>query len=49
VRIIKDEFVTDFLMVYIKREVVATISIDSIINDFRDFKKDIFHFDRCFC
>jgi hypothetical protein len=31
---IKDEFVTDSLMVYIEREVIVTISIDSIIDDF---------------
>jgi len=36
---IKDEFLTDSLMVYIEREVVATINIDSIIDDFRDSKK----------
>jgi hypothetical protein len=36
---IKDEFVTDSLMVYIEREVIVTISIDSIIDDFQDLKK----------
>jgi hypothetical protein len=36
---IKDEFLTDSVMMYIEREVVATISIDSIMNDFRDSKK----------
>jgi hypothetical protein len=36
VRIIKDEFLKDFLTMYIEREVVATISIDSIIDDFQD-------------
>jgi len=36
---IEDEFLTDFLMVYIEREVAATISIDSIIDDFQDSKK----------
>jgi hypothetical protein len=36
---IKDEFFTDFLMVYIEREVATTISIDSIVDDFRDSKK----------
>jgi len=36
---IKDEFLTDSLMVYIEREVATTISIDSIIDDFRDSKK----------
>jgi hypothetical protein len=33
---IKDGFVTDSLMVYIEREVIVTVSIDSIIDDFRD-------------
>jgi hypothetical protein len=33
---IEDELLTDSLMVYIEREVVATISTDSIIDDFRD-------------
>jgi len=33
---IEDEFLMDSLMVYIEREVVATISTDSIIDDFRD-------------
>ncbi|XP_062170522.1 uncharacterized protein LOC133876256 [Alnus glutinosa] len=36
---IEDEFLTDSLMVYIEREIAATISIDSIIDDFRDLKK----------
>ncbi|XP_062158677.1 uncharacterized protein LOC133866142 [Alnus glutinosa] len=36
---IEDEFLTDSLMVYMEREVAATINIDSIINDFRDSKK----------
>jgi hypothetical protein len=36
---IEDEFLTDSLMVYIEREVAATISIDSIIDDFLDSKK----------
>jgi hypothetical protein len=35
---IEDEFLTDSLMVYIEREVAATISIDSIIDGFRDSK-----------
>jgi hypothetical protein len=33
-----EEFLTDSLMVYIEREVAATISIDSIIDGFRDSK-----------
>jgi c-di-AMP phosphodiesterase-like protein len=36
---IEDEFMTDSLMVYIEREVSATITIDTNINDFRDLKK----------
>ncbi|XP_062147873.1 uncharacterized protein LOC133856850 [Alnus glutinosa] len=36
---IEDEFLMDSLMVYIEREVATTISIDSIIDDFRDSKK----------
>jgi len=36
---IKDEFLTDSLMVYIEREVATTISIDSIIDDFWYSKK----------
>jgi hypothetical protein len=35
---IEDEFLTDSLMVYIEREVVVAISIDSIIDGFRDLK-----------
>jgi hypothetical protein len=35
---IEDEFLMDSLMVYIEREVAATISIDSIIDGFRDSK-----------
>jgi hypothetical protein len=36
---IEDKFLTDSLMVYIEREVAATISIYSIIDDFLGFKK----------
>jgi hypothetical protein len=36
---IEDEFLTDSPMVYIERKVAATISIDSIIDNFRDSKK----------
>jgi hypothetical protein len=36
---IEDEFLMDSLIVYIEREVAATINIDSIIDDFRDSKK----------
>jgi hypothetical protein len=33
---IESEFLMESLMVYIEREVTATISIDLIIDDFRD-------------
>jgi hypothetical protein len=36
---IEDEFLTDSLMLYIEREIVATFSTDSIIDDFRDMKE----------
>jgi hypothetical protein len=35
---IEDEFLTDSLMLYIEREIAATFSTDSIIDDFRDMK-----------
>jgi hypothetical protein len=36
---IEDEFLTYSLMLYIEREIAATFSTDSIIDDFRDMKK----------
>jgi transposase len=36
--IIEDEFLTDSLMLYVKREIAATFSTYSIIDDFRDMK-----------
>jgi hypothetical protein len=33
---IEDEFLTDSLMLYIEKEIAATLSIDSIIDDFQD-------------
>jgi hypothetical protein len=42
---IEDEFVTNSLMMYIKREVVITISIYSIINIFGIQKNEEFNFD----
>jgi hypothetical protein len=36
---IKDEFLMDSLMVYIKREIATTISTNLILDDFRDIKK----------
>jgi hypothetical protein len=35
---IEDEFLTDSLMLYIEREIVATFSTNSIIDDFQDMK-----------
>jgi hypothetical protein len=35
---IEDEFLTDSLMLYIEKEIVATLSTDSIIDDFRDMQ-----------
>jgi hypothetical protein len=35
---IEDEFLIDSLMLYIEREIAATFSTDSIIDDFRDMK-----------
>jgi hypothetical protein len=35
---IEDEFLTDFLMLYIEKEIAATLSTDSIIDDFRDMQ-----------
>ena len=35
---IEDEFLTDSLMLYIKKEIVATLSTNSIIDDFRDMQ-----------
>jgi hypothetical protein len=36
---IEDEFLTDSLMLYIEREIAATFSIHSIIDDFQDMKE----------
>jgi hypothetical protein len=35
---IEDEFLTDSLMLYIEKEIPATLSTDSIIDDFRDMQ-----------
>ncbi|XP_059431488.1 uncharacterized protein LOC132164990 [Corylus avellana] len=35
---IEDEFLTDSLMLYIEKEIAATLSIDPIIDDFQDMK-----------
>ena len=35
---IEDEFLTDSLMLYIEKEIAATFSIDSIIDNFWDMK-----------
>jgi hypothetical protein len=35
---IEDEFLIDSLMLYIEKEIAATLSTDSIIDDFRDMQ-----------
>jgi hypothetical protein len=35
---IEDEFLTDSLILYIEKEIAATLSTDSIIDDFRDMQ-----------
>jgi hypothetical protein len=35
---IEDEFLTDSLMLYIEKEIAATLSTDSVIDDFRDMQ-----------
>ena len=42
----KYEFFSDTMMLFIERDIVTTISIDLIIDDFEDLKKkkDKFHF-----
>ena len=35
---IEYEFLTDALMLYVEREIAATFSTDSIIDDFQDMK-----------
>jgi hypothetical protein len=44
---IDDEFLTDFLMLYIEKEITATFSTDSIIDIFGICKHAGLHFDRC--
>jgi hypothetical protein len=36
---IKDKFLIDSLILYIKREIATTFSTDSIIDDFQDMKE----------
>ena len=36
---IEDEFLSDAMMLFIERDIVATISMDSIIGDFEDLKR----------
>ncbi|KAH9747456.1 TTF-type domain-containing protein [Citrus sinensis] len=40
----EDEFLTDSLIMYIEREIAEKISIESIINEFRDIKERQVHF-----
>jgi len=35
----EDDFLTNSLIMYIEREIAKTLSIDSIIDDFRDLKE----------
>ena len=35
----EDEFLSDAMMLFIERDIAATISTDSIIDDFEDLKK----------
>ena len=35
----EDEFLTDSLIMYIEREIVEKLSIESIVNEFRDMKE----------
>ena len=35
----KDEFLSDTMMLFIERDIAATISTDSIIDDFEDLKR----------
>ena len=35
----EDEFITDSLIMYIEREIVEKLSIESIVNEFRDMKE----------
>ena len=36
---IEDEFLTDSLIMYIEREIEKKLSIESIVNEFRDMKE----------
>ena len=36
---IEDEFLSDTMMLFIERDIAATISMDSIIDDFEDLKR----------
>ena len=35
----KDEFLSDAMMLFIERDIPATISMDSIIDDFKELKR----------
>ena len=35
----EDEFLSDTMMLFIERDIAATISMDSIIDDFEDLKR----------
>ena len=36
---IENDFLTNFLMLYIENDIVSTFSLDSIIDDFEDLKE----------
>ena len=35
----ENDFLTDFLMLYIEKDIASTISLDSIVDDFEDLKE----------
>ncbi|XP_071725077.1 uncharacterized protein [Rutidosis leptorrhynchoides] len=41
---IADEFLSDFLLVYIEKEIAEAIDVESIVNDFRDMKTGRLYF-----
>ena len=40
----EDKFLSNAMMLYIERDIVVTISMNSIIDDFEDLKRREFHF-----
>ena len=35
----ENDFLTDFLMLYIEKDIASTFSLDSIVDDFEDLKE----------